>query len=107
MGCEQRLDFVRSRRDPIDVHPCPIPVAGEVIDGLRADRFPPFRSGVTQPLSQLGLRPEAIDVRSGEADVVPELPNRNQQMDQTVGLDQPIADRPHQAVGTLGTTVTE
>ena len=60
-----------------------------------------------EPSLQLGFRPEPVDVRSGETNVVPEAPGRNQQVDEPIRLDPPVLHMPLKSVRAMGLTVSQ
>lgn len=79
---EQRRCRKRTGGLPVDVEPGCIPVRAEFIEGLWRHRRPFFVAARFEPVVQFALRPEGCNVRSGEADVVPEGASWHQEVNQ-------------------------
>ena len=83
---EQRLLLSGSERLEIHVEPACVPIGPEIIERLwRYDRAEAIALRV-EPRAKLALRPEGADVRSREADVVPEARGRHQEMHDPVAV---------------------
>lgn len=79
---------------PLFGHPAGVPIDRQLEHRLRVRYIPAPIPCLGQPGSELGLRPEAVDVPSGEADIVPESDGRHQQVDQLVRGDAATLDLP-------------
>jgi hypothetical protein len=60
-----------------------------------------------EPPLELGLRPEALDVGSSEGNVVPERAGRNQEMNESARVNEPILHLPRQPIGSMRFTIAE
>lgn len=81
-------------RRPLLGHPTGVPIGRQLEHRLRVRHIPAPIPCLGQPRSELRLRPEAVDVPSGEADIVPESDGRHQQVDQAVRGDATTLDPP-------------
>ena len=80
--CEHRGCFGRTCRLPAGVEASPIPVRTELIERLRLDDRAARKPLGLEPSIKFAFRPEGGDVRSGEADIIPEMSGWHQEMDQ-------------------------
>jgi len=81
--------FACTDRLPLKIEACPIPVRTERVERLRLDDRAARESFGFEPCPKFAFRPESGDVRSGEADVAPEMPGRHQEMDQRISESRP------------------
>lgn len=96
MGGENGLCLADRRWLPCFAQPPLIPFTGQLEHGLCRDRVTVLSPGALQPVCEIGLRPEAPDVRSGEPDVIPELARRHEEMDEAIRGDDTVAHLPQQ-----------
>lgn len=94
MGGKDRFCLSSVRRRPLLGQPTCVPVGRQLEHRLRVRHIPAPISCLGEPRGELGLRPEAVDVSSGETDVIPESDGRHQQVDQAVREDATTLDAP-------------
>lgn len=94
MGGEDRFCLSGIRWRPRLGQPIGVPIGRQLEHRLRVRHIPASIPCLGQPPGELGLRPEAVDISSGEADVIPKMDGRHQQVDQTVRGDATTLDLP-------------
>ena len=85
MLTKHSLGALGGRRLPVLIHAAGIPIARQVVHRLSTRQIAAGLACHVQPLAELSLRPEAMDVRSSEPHVLPEGSGRHDEMDEAVG----------------------
>ncbi len=74
---------------PAVVEPRRIPFCAQLEDPLRRNRSAKRQPARAKPASQFAIRPEGDNVRSGVADVIPEVTRPNKEMNNAVSAHDP------------------
>lgn len=87
---ERLLCLLRGGRLEIEVESGRVPIEAEVIERLPIDHGSRLIAVLRQPGIELAFRLEGQDVRSREADVLPEPASGNEKMDDPVSGDTTV-----------------
>lgn len=107
MTCEDLSDGFGARWLPILVHSGRVPVSRQLVHGLGGNDLTAIVTVSLEPSVQFDLRPEAVNVPSGEADVVPEASSWNQQVHDSIGDDPAVLHMPLEPVWAAGLAITK